>query len=78
MAKIDQKMLDLLASLEVDALLEGLQDPEIRKNPSFLEKVRKFLKDNQLVTTPETHNVKRLQKEVAEIPIFNDLEPPTQ
>lgn len=78
MAKIDQKMLDLLASLEVDALLEGLQDPKIRKNPSFLEKVRKFLKDNQLVTTPETNNVKRLQKEVEEIPIFDDLEPPTQ
>ena len=78
MAKIDQKLLDLLASLEVDALLEGLQDPEIRKNPSFLEKVRKFLKDNQLVTTPETNNVKRLQKEVEEIPIFDDLEPPTQ
>ena len=78
MAKIDQKLLDLLASLEVDALLKGLQDPKLRKNPSFLEKVRKFLKDNQLVTTPETNNVKRLQKEVEEIPIFDDLEPPTQ
>ena len=78
MAKIDQKMLDLLASLEVDALLKGLQDPKMRKNPSFLEKVRKFLKDNQLVTTPETNNVKWLQKEVEEIPIFDDLETPTQ
>lgn len=78
MAKIDQKTLDLLASLEVNALLEGLQDPEIRKNPSFLEKVRKFLKDNQLITTPETRNVKQVQKEVEDIPIFNDLEPPTQ
>ena len=78
MAKIDQEMLDLLASLEVDALLEGLQDPEVRRNPSFLEKVRKFLKDNQLITTPETRNVKQVQKEVEDIPIFNDLEPPTQ
>lgn len=73
--KIKQETLDLLASLEVDALLEGLQDPEVRRNPSFLEKVRKFLKDNQLLTTPETNNVKRLQDKAEEIPIFDDLEP---
>lgn len=73
--KIKQETLDLLASLEVDALLEGLQDPEVRRNPSFLEKVRKFLKDNQLLTTPETNNVKRLQEKSEEIPIFDDLEP---
>ena len=73
--KIKQETLDLLASLEVDALLEGLQDPEVRRNPSFLEKVRKFLKDNQLLTTPETNNVKRLQEKAEEIPIFDDLEP---
>lgn len=72
--KIKQETLDLLASLEVDALLEGLQDPEVRRNPSFLEKVRKFLKDNQLLTTPETNNVKRLQDKAEEIPIFDDLE----
>ena len=74
MSKIDQETLDLLAQLEVNALLEGLKDPEIRRNPSFLEKVRKFLKDNQLMTTPETPGVKKIQHHVVEeIPIFDDL-----
>lgn len=76
MAKIDPKVLDLLAKLEVDALLEGLQDPEMRRNPSFLEKVRKFLKENQLRTSPETPGVKKIQQNVEDIPIFDDLEEP--
>ncbi|SHJ96425.1 hypothetical protein [Propionispora hippei] len=74
-AKIDPKLLDLLAKLEVDALLEGLQDPEMRRNPSFLEKVRKFLKENQLRTSPETPGVKKIQQSAEDIPIFDDLEP---
>lgn len=72
MAKIDEKTLDLLAQLEVDALLEGLNDPEVRKNPSFLEKVRKFLKDNKLATTPETPGVKQVKQKADEIPVFPD------
>lgn len=76
MAKVDPKILNLIAELEVSALLDGLQDPEIRKNPSFLEKVRKFMKDNQLVTTPETNNVKKLQEKAEEIPIFDDIGDP--
>lgn len=72
MANIDQKTLDLLARLEVDALLEGLNHPEVRRNPAFLEKVRKFLKDNKLATTPETPGVKQVKQKADEIPIFND------
>lgn len=76
MAKIDPMVLDFLAELEVNALLEGLQDPELRKNPSFLEKVRKFLKENQLRTSPETPGVKKIQQSMEDIPIFNDIEEP--
>ncbi|GBG55147.1 hypothetical protein SPFL3102_03591 [Sporomusaceae bacterium FL31] len=71
MAKIDEKLLDQMAQLEVDALLEGLNDPELKKNPSFLEKVRKFLKENKLVTTPETPGVSKVKQTVEEIPDFD-------
>lgn len=71
MTKIDQKVLDELAELEVDALLDGLNDPDLRKNPSFLEKVRKFLQQNRLVTTPETPGVQKIKREVEDIPDFD-------
>lgn len=71
MTKIDQKVLDELAELEVDALLDGLNDPDLRKNPSFLEKVRKFLQQNKLVTTPETPGVQKIKREVEDIPDFD-------
>ena len=51
---IPQELIDHLATEEVQALLEGLEDEEQRKNPAFLAKVRQFLKDNELKTTPET------------------------
>ena len=46
--QIDEKLLDKLAIGEVNALLEGLDDPELRRNPAFLAKVREFLKQNKL------------------------------
>lgn len=69
---IKPEILDQLAELEVDALLEGLQDPETRFNPSFLEKVRRFLRDNKLETTPEL--AIEVKQETHEIPVFD---PPT-
>ena len=66
--KIAQEQLDRLAELEVEALLEGLEDPEMRRNPAFLEKVRKFLAQNKLDTTPKTSAP--LKKRVLEIPVF--------
>lgn len=75
MFKIDEKLLDELAQEEVKALVEGMKDPELRHNPRFLEKVRKYLKDNELLVTPETPGVSKLQKEIEKEPIpeFNDL-----
>lgn len=67
---IDQKLLDEIAILEVQALKEGLEDPDMRRNPAFLEKVRKFLSQNKLQTTPETEGVKAIQRAVEEIPNF--------
>ena len=74
MPKIDGALVDQIAQLEVDALLEGLNDPELRRNPAFLDKVRKFLKENQLQTTPETPGVAELMKKqkTTEIPIFEE------
>ena len=72
MAKIDAKLLDLMAELEVNALLGGLNDDEIRRNPAFLEKVRKFLRDNKLATTPETPGVRQVKQKADEIPVFCD------
>ena len=65
---ISQELLDKMAVLEVEALLEGLEDPELRRNPAFLEKVRKFMAQNKLETTPEAYAP--LKKKVTEIPIF--------
>ena len=70
MAKVELDLIDEIAKLEVEALLEGLKDPEMRKNPAFLEKVRKFLNQNKLQTTPETDGISEMQKVVEEIPEF--------
>ena len=67
---IDEKLLDRIAMGEVNALLEGLEDPEMRKNPAFLDKVRKFLKENNLQTTPETPGINKIQRATEEIPTF--------
>ena len=69
--QIDENLLDKLAIGEVNALLEGLDDPELRRNPAFLAKVREFLKQNKLQTTPETQGVHKIQKVVEEIPTFD-------
>lgn len=70
MSTIDEKLLDEIASLEVNALLEGLKDPDLRRNPAFLEKVRKFLAQNKLQVTPETEGVQKIQKLSTQIPTF--------
>ena len=68
--KVKLDLIDEIAQLEVEALLEGLKDPEMRRNPAFLEKVRKFLNQNKLQTTPETDGVAEMQKITEEIPEF--------
>lgn len=75
MPKIDVALVDQIAQLEVDALLEGLNDPELRRSPAFLDKVRRFLKENQLQTTPETPGVAELMKkqQTTSIPIFDEV-----
>lgn len=74
MPKINSTIIDQIAQLEVDALLDGLNDPELRRTPAFLDKVRRFLKENQLQTTPETPGVAELLKkqQTTEIPIFKE------
>ena len=51
--KVDKELMDTIARLEVDSLIEGLKDEELRTNPQFLAKVRQFLKENDVVTTME-------------------------
>ena len=68
--KVELDLIDEIAQLEVEALLEGLKDPDMRRNPAFLEKVRKFLNQNKLQTTPETDGISEMQKVVEEIPEF--------
>lgn len=71
---VDKEILDRIAEMEARSLLEGLEDPDLRRNPAFLEKVRKFLSQNKLQTTPETPGIKGIQKAATEIPIFEDVE----
>lgn len=72
--RIDEKLIDEMAQEEVNALLEGLKDPELRTNPAFLARVRQFMKENKLQTTPETEGMKELKKQVTtDIPVFDDI-----
>ena len=66
--KMPQALIDSMAQAEADALLEGLRDEELRKNPAFLAKVRQFLKDNDFVTTAETEGVEEIIRDVHNIP----------
>lgn len=66
--KMPQALIDSMAQAEADALLEGLQDEELRKNPAFLAKVRQFLKDNDFVTTTETEGVEEIIRDSHNIP----------
>ena len=70
---IQQELIDRLATEEVQALLEGLEDEEQRKNPAFLAKVRQFLKDNDFNTTVEIEGVKEVKQEASKIPDFMEL-----
>lgn len=70
--KMPQALIDSMAQAEVDALLEGLQDDELRKNPAFLAKVRQFLKDNDFVTTTETEGVEEIIRDIHNIPDLVD------
>lgn len=70
--EINQELLDQIAELEVEALIDGLHDPELRRTPTFLEKVRRFLRDNKLETTSEL--AVAVKQETHEIPVFD---PPT-
>jgi len=69
--KIDPEKLDQIAEGEVTALIEGLNDPETRNKPAFLANVRKFLKENQLETAPET--AEPIMKLTKELPVFKDI-----
>ena len=68
-----REIIDNIAELEAKALLDGLNDWELRKNPAFLEKVRKFLKDHKLETTDNLVTIVAKANE-KEIPIFDDDE----
>lgn len=66
--KLPQELIDALAQGEANALIEGLKDPEMRRNPAFLAKVRQFLKDNDFVTTTEIEGVETIVRDMTNIP----------
>lgn len=66
--KMPKEIIDSMAQAEADALLEGLNDKEMRKNPAFLAKVRQFLKDNEFITTTETDGVREIVRDANQIP----------
>lgn len=66
--KLPQELIDALAQQEANALIEGLNDTEMRRNPAFLAKVRQFLKDNDFITTTETEGVETIVRDMNSIP----------
>lgn len=71
--ELPKEILDKLAEAEVEALMEGLNNPEMRANPAFLAKVRQFLKDNEFVTTIETKGVKEIKQDISNIPNLMEM-----
>ena len=73
MLNINKAILDQLSELEVKALLEGLNDEDMRTKPAILSVVRKFMNDNALLTQPE--EVKKVEVKVREeeIPDFMQM-----
>ena len=68
--KVDKELMDTIARLEVDSLIEGLEDEELRTNPQFLAKVRQFLKENDVVTTMEEEK-RQIKTDMLGIPAFD-------
>jgi hypothetical protein len=64
MAPIDKKIINQIAIAEAKAIKDGLQNPEMRKNPAFLEKVRKFLAQNKFVVAEETEALQYIKDTV--------------
>lgn len=75
MFEIDESLLDEIAQGEVDAIREGLADPEMRRDPKFLDRVRKFLKDNNFLVSPKTNGVADIKRQIERqhIPVFDDV-----
>ena len=75
MFEVDPNLLDEIAQGEVAAIREGLADPETRKDPRFLDRARKFLKDNDLIVSPRTKGIADIQRQIEKqhIPIFDDV-----
>lgn len=71
MVKVKEELIDDSAQLEVQALIEALKDPELRKDPSILARARSFLKDNKMMTTPDTPCVQEIKKATMTIPDFD-------
>ena len=66
--KLPQELIDEIATLEAESLLDGLKDPDLSKNTAFLAKVRQFLKDNYFITTSETESVQEIKRIGSSIP----------
>lgn len=71
MVRVKEELIDKLAQLEINALIEALQDPELCKDPQILARARTFLKDNKMVTQPETPGVSEIKKATMKIPDFD-------
>lgn len=75
MLQIDEALLDEIAQGEVDAIREGLADPEMRRDPKFLDRVRKFLKDNNFLVSAKTDGLADVKRQIERqhIPVFDDV-----
>lgn len=67
-----QEKLDLIAELEIEALLHKLKNPETL-TASELAVVRKFMKDNYLITDRSTKGMGELKERFEKIPEFDDM-----
>lgn len=71
MVNVDDKLVDELATLEINALINALKDPELRKNPQILARARSFLKDNRLIANPGLPLAGKVKEAVLEVPDFD-------
>lgn len=70
-AKISQELLNQLAEAEAQALVDAMNDADLRQAPAILGAVRRFLKDNKLIVQEDTPSVQAVKRKAEELPDFD-------
>ena len=72
MADVKKELVDKLAELDINALIDCLSNKTLRYDPSILARARAFLKDNKLLTKPESNEMRKIEALTRDLPNFTN------